>query len=328
MRRISYSEAIAEAQLQEMQADKRVFLMGLVLRDPYGAAFGQTKGISSKIGIERVLDVPISENGYVGAAVGAAMAGMRPVVELQFSDFITIGMDQVVQQAANVRYMFGGQVKVPVVLRAPAGAYLSASAQHSHMLESWFAFIPGLKVVLPSDAYDAKGLLTAAIRDDNFVLYFEHKKLYDKKMDVPEEPYAIPLGKANVKRTGENLTIVAYSFMVSKAMDAAGELEKEGISAEVIDLRTVSPLDEETILESVRKTGKLLVVQETYRRCSVSSEVAAIVAEKAVRSLKAPVVRITAKDAPVPFSPVLENFVLPQTEDVVEAAKKLHKEKM
>jgi len=325
-RRISYSEAISEAQRQEMERDPRVFLMGLVLRDPYGAAFGQTKGISSKLGTERVIDVPISENGYVGAAVGAAMAGMRPVVELQFSDFITIAMDQVVQQGANVRYMFGGQVTVPVVLRGPTGAYLSAAAQHSHSLESWFAFIPGLKVVLPSDAYDAKGLLTAAIRDDNFVLFLEHKKLFDKKMEVPEEPYAIPIGKANVKRKGEDVTIVAYSFMVTKALEAARELEKENISVEVIDLRSVAPLDVDTVVESVKKTGKLVVVQETYRSCSVASEVSAAVNEGAFGRLKAPVVRVTAKYAPIPFAPNLEAEVLPQTKTVVEAAFRLVRE--
>ncbi|MGD0728238.1 MAG: alpha-ketoacid dehydrogenase subunit beta [Spirochaetia bacterium] len=323
MRKISYSEAIAEAQLQEMQRDEKVFLMGLVLRDPYGSAFGQTKGISTKLGTERVIDVPVSENGYVGAGVGAAITGMRPVVELQFSDFITICMDQVVQQAANVRYMFGGQIKVPMVLRAPTGAYLSAAGQHSHSLESWFSFIPGIKVVLPSDAYDAKGLLTAAIRDDNFVLYLEHKKLYDKKMEVPEEPYTIPIGKAAVKREGKDLTIVAWSFMVSKALDAAAALENKGISVEVVDLRSVSPLDEETILSSVEKTGKLLVLQETYRHCSVATDVSALVAEKGFDLLDAPIRLITAKDVPIPFAPVLENFVLPQTENVVAEAERL-----
>lgn len=323
MRKISYSEAIAEAQLQEMQRDEKVFLMGLVLRDPYGSAFGQTKGISSKLGTERVIDVPVSENGYVGAGVGAAITGMRPVVELQFSDFITIAMDQVVQQAANLRYMFGGQIKVPMVLRAPTGAYLSAAGQHSHSLESWFSFIPGIKVVLPSDAYDAKGLLTAAIRDDNFVLYLEHKKLYDKKAEVPEEPYTIPIGKAAVKRQGSDLTIVAWSFMVSKVLDAAVELEKRGISVEVVDLRSVSPLDEETILSSVEKTGKLLVLQETYRHCSVATDVSALVAEKGFDLLDAPIRLITAKDVPIPFAPVLENFVLPQTENVVAEAVRL-----
>ena len=262
----------------------------------------------------------------MGAAIGAAMAGMRPVVELQFSDFITIAMDQVVQQGANVRYMFGGQVTVPVVLRGPTGAYLSAGAQHSHSLESWFAFIPGLKVVLPSDAYDAKGLLTAAMRDDNFVLYLEHKKLFDKKMEVPEETYVIPIGKANVKRQGEDVTIVAYSFMVTKAMEAARELEKEKISAEVIDLRLVAPLDIDTVVASVKKTGKLVIVQETYRSCSVSSEVSAAVNEQAFGFLKTPVVRITAKYAPVPFAPSLESEVLPQTKAVTAAALRLVRE--
>lgn len=326
MRTISYSEAIAEAQLQEMQRDERVILMGLVQRDPYGSAFGQTKGISTKLGPERVLDVPVSENGYVGAGVGAAITGMRPVVELQFSDFITIAMDQVVQQAANLRYMFGGQIKVPMVLRAPTGAYLSAAAQHSHSLESWFAFIPGIKVVLPSNAYDAKGLLISAIREDNFVLYLEHKKLYDKKMPVPEEPFTVPLGKAAVRREGRDLTIVAWSFMVTKALEAAAALEKEGLFAEVVDLRTVSPLDEEAILASVEKTGRLLVVQETYRHCSVATDVSALVAEKGFEFLDAPIRLVTAKDAPVPFAPVLENHVLPQTEDVVREARRLVRE--
>jgi pyruvate/2-oxoglutarate/acetoin dehydrogenase E1 component len=323
VRKLSYSEAIAEAQLQEMQRDEKVFLMGLVLKDPYGSAFGQTKGISSKLGTERVIDVPISENGYVGAGVGAAITGMRPVVELQFSDFITICMDQVVQQAANMRYMFGGQIKVPMVLRAPTGAYLSAAGHHSHSLESWFSFIPGIKVVLPADAYDAKGLLTAAIRDDNFVLYLEHKKLYDKKMEVPEEPYVVPIGKAAVKRQGTDLTLIAWSFMVSKALDAAAALEKKGISVEVVDLRSVSPLDEECILASVKKTGKLMVLQETYRHCSVATDVSALVAEKGFDLLDAPIRLITAKDVPIPFAPVMENFVLPQTDTVIAAAEKL-----
>ena len=327
MRSISYSEAIAEAQLQEMERDPKVFLMGLVQRDPYGSAFGQTKGISSKLGTERVLDVPVSEQGYVGAGLGAAITGMRPVVELQFSDFITIAMDQVVQQGANLRYMFGGQIKVPMVLRAPTGAYIAAAAHHSHSLESWFAFIPGIKVVLPSDAYDAKGLLISAIREDNFVIYLEHKKLYDKKAEVPEDSFAIPLGKAAVKREGDDLTIVAWSFMVSKSLEAAQKLAAQGISAEVIDLRTVSPLDEETILTSVEKTGKLLVVQETYRHCSVATDIASVLSEKGFFLLDAPIKLLTAEDVPMPFAPALENFVLPQTEDIVrEATALVHSE--
>ncbi|HUV08369.1 MAG TPA: alpha-ketoacid dehydrogenase subunit beta [Spirochaetia bacterium] len=327
MRKISYSEAIAEAQLQEMERDPKVFLMGLVQRDPYGSAFGQTKGISSKLGTDRVLDTPVSEQGYVGAGLGAAITGMRPVVELQFSDFITICMDQVVQQGANLRYMFGGQIKVPMVLRAPTGAYLSAAAHHSHSLESWFAYIPGIKVVLPSDAYDAKGLLISAIREDNFILYLEHKKLYDKKMEVPQESFTVPIGKAAVKREGRDLTIVAWSFMVSKALEAAEALSKEDVSAEIVDLRTVSPLDEETILKSVEKTGRLLILQEAYRHCSVATDVSALVAEKGFDLLDAPIRLITAKDVPMPFAPVLENYVLPQTEDVVREARRMLEDK-
>lgn len=323
MRKISYSEAIAEAQMQEMQRDEKVILMGLVLKDPYGSAFGQTKGVSSKVGTDRILDMPISEQGYVGAALGAAITGMRPVVELQFQDFITIAMDQIVQQAANMRYMFGGQIRVPLVLRAPTGGYLSAAAQHSHMLESWFAHIPGLKVVLPSDAYDAKGLLISAIREDNFILYFEHKKLYDKKMDVPVEPYAIPIGKAAVKREGKDFTIVAWSFMVTKALEASQILEKQGISCEVIDLRTVSPIDEETILTSVAKTNRLLIVQEGYRHCSVATDISALVAEKGFDYLDTPITLITAKDVPIPFAPVMENYVLPQTQDIVKTVQRI-----
>jgi len=323
MRKISYSQAIAEAQMQEMQRDEKVILMGLVQKDPYGSAFGQTKGVSSIVGTERILDMPISEQGYVGAALGAAITGMRPVVELQFQDFITIAMDQIVQQAANMRYMFGGQIKVPLVLRAPTGGYLSAAAQHSHMLESWFAHIPGLMVVLPSNAYDAKGLLIAAIREDNFILYFEHKKLYDKKMDVPEEPYTIPVGKAAVKLEGKDITVVAWSFMVTKVLDACLILEKQGISCEVIDLRTVSPIDEETILSSVAKTSRILIVQEGYRHSSIATDISALIAEKGFDYLKASIALITAKDVPVPFAPVMENFVLPQTQDIVEMVKRI-----
>lgn len=319
MRMLSYSQAIAEAQLQEMQRDPAVYLMGLVQRDPYGAAFGQTKGISSKMGNERVIDTPISEAAYVGAGVGSAITGMRPVVELQFCDFATIAMDQIVQQAANMRYMFGGQISVPMVIRAPCGGYQGGAAHHSHMLEPWFAYIPGLKVVLPSDAYDAKGLLMSAIRDNNCVLYFEHKKLFEKKMDVPQAAYTIPLGKAAIKREGTDLTIVAWSFMVSKSLEAAALLEKEGISVEVVDLRTVAPLDEETILESVAKTSRLLIVQEGYRSCSVSSEVAALVADKGFDLLDCPIKRITTKYAPIPFATNLENHVLPQTTDILNS---------
>jgi pyruvate/2-oxoglutarate/acetoin dehydrogenase E1 component len=324
MRTISYSQAIAEAQLQEMERDPNVYLMGLVLRDPYGAAFGQTKGISSKIGIDRIIDTPISEAGYVGAGIGSAMRGMRPVVEVQFSDFIMIAMDQVVNQAANMRYLFGGSLSVPMVVRGPTGGYHSAAAHHSHSLEAWFAHIPGLKVVLPSDAYDAKGLLISAIRDDNFVLFLEHKKCFERKgCHVPEEPYTIPIGKAAIKREGTDLTIVAHSFMVVKALEAAEVLHNEGISVEVVDLRTVSPLDEEAVLNSVAKTSRLLIVQEAYMPCSVATTVASIVAEKGFDCLDAPIGIITAKFAPIPFASNLENYILPQTGQIVEKARKM-----
>lgn len=326
MRKISYSQAIAEAQLQEMERDPSVYLMGLVLRDPYGAAFGQTKGISTKMGKERVIDTPISEAGYVGAGIGSAMCGMRPIAEVQFSDFIMIAMDQVVNQAANVRYLFGGTLSVPMVLRGPTGGYHSAAAHHSHNLESWFAHIPGLKVAMPSDAHDAKGLLTAAIRDNSFVLFLEHKKCFERKCEVPEEPYAIELGKAAVKREGTDITIVAWSFMVVKALEAAEQLEQMGISAEVVDLRTVLPLDTDTVLSSVSKTHRLLIAQEAYAPCSVSSEVAAQVAEHGFELLDGPIGRITAKFAPIPFASKLENYILPQTEQIVEKARAMVKE--
>lgn len=321
MREISYSEALAEAMDEEMARDERVFLIGLDI-GPYGGAFGATKGLYEKYP-HRILDMPISEAGYTGAAVGAAMTGLRPVVELQFSDWITIASDQLVNQAANIRYLLAGEVSVPLVLRAPVGGYLSAAAQHSHMFESWFSFIPGLKVVLPSTPYDAKGLLKSAIRDDNPVIFFEHKQLYEIKGEVPQEEYTVPLGKAEVKREGEDLTIVTYSFMVQKSLEAAQKLASADISVEVVDLRTVSPIDGDTILNSVKKTGRILIVQETWARCSVSSEVAAIVADQGFDFLDSPIRRVTAKEAPNPFSPKLENYILPQVEDIVTMARRI-----
>jgi len=243
------------------------------------------------------------------------------VVELQYSDWITIASDQLVNQAANMRYMFGGTCSVPMVLRAPVGGYLSAAAQHSHMFESWFGFVPGLKVVLPATPYDAKGLLKAAIRDDNPVIFFEHKQLYKVKGPVPEEDYIVPLGKADIKRAGEDVTIVTYSYMVDFSLRAAEQLANDGIDVEVVDLRTISPLDEETILESVRKTNRLVAVQETWRPFSVVSEVSAVVAEKAMDYLDAPIKRVASKFAPVPFNPNLERYVLPSVDDIVEAVR-------
>lgn len=322
MRELSYSRALGEALQEEMRRDPRVVVWGLDV-GPYGSAFGVTKGLYEEFGPERVIDMPISEAGYVGAAVGAAATGLRPVVELQYSDWITIASDQLINHAAKIRYMFGGELMIPMVLRAPVGGYLSASADHSQSFEAFFSHVPGLKVVMPATPYDAKGLLKSAIRDNNPVVFFEHKKLYEVKGEVPEGEYLIPLGVADVKRKGSDVTIVAYSFMVSKSLAAAETLAQEGIEAEVVDLRTIDPMDEEAILASVAKTNHLVIVQETWPQCSISSEVAAIVAEKGLDYLDAPIVRVTSKDVPAPFSPVLENYVLPKEADIVEAVRKV-----
>jgi pyruvate/2-oxoglutarate/acetoin dehydrogenase E1 component len=321
MRELSYSEAIAEAMAEEMRRDEAVVVWGIDV-GPYGGAFGATRGLHDAFGPERVIDMPVSEAGYVGAAVGAAATGIRPVVELQFSDWITIASDQLINQAATMRYMFGGVISVPMVLRAPVGGYLGAGAQHSHSFESIFAFVPGLKVVLPATPYDAKGLLKSAIRDNNPVIFFEHKAMYENKGQVPAEEYTIPLGVADVKRPGRDVTIVAYAYTLPMALAAAEKLAAEGIEAEVVDLRSIDPIDEETILASVRKTNRLVVVQETWRRCSVSSEVAAIVAEGALDYLDAPVIRVTGADVPVPAAPILERYVLPGEESIIQAVRR------
>jgi pyruvate dehydrogenase E1 component beta subunit len=321
MRELSYSEAIAEAIAEEMRMDPSVVVWGIDI-GPYGGAFGATRGLYQVFGPERVIDMPVSEAGYVGAAVGAAATGVRPVVELQFSDWITIASDQLINQAANMRYMFGGVISVPMVLRAPVGGYVGAGAQHSHSFESIFAFVPGLKVVLPATPYDAKGLLKSAIRDNNPVIFFEHKAMYENKGEVPAEEYTIPLGVADVKRPGRDVTIVAYAYTVPMSLAAAEKLAGEGIEAEVVDLRTIDPIDEETILTSVKKTNRLVVAQETWRRCSVSSEVAAIVAENALDYLDAPVIRVTGADVPVPAAPILESYVLPSEASIIEAVRR------
>lgn len=321
MREISYSEAIAEAIAEEMRRDESVTVWGIDI-GPYGGAFGATRGLYEEFGPERVIDMPVSEAGYVGAAVGAAATGIRPVIELQFSDWITIASDQLINQAANMRYMFGGVISVPMVLRAPVGGYLGAGAQHSHSFESVFAFVPGLKVVLPGTPYDAKGLLKSAIRDNNPVIFFEHKAMYEMKGEVPQGEYTIPLGVADVKRPGQDVTIVTYSFMVSKSLAAAEKLAEQDIDVEVIDLRTVDPIDEETIIASVKKTNRLVIVQETWRKCSISSEVAAIVAEKALDYLDAPILRVTGADVPVPAAPILEAYVLPSEDGIIQTVKR------
>ncbi|AVI43068.1 alpha-ketoacid dehydrogenase subunit beta [Bacillus pumilus] len=323
MREISYLEAVREAMSQEMRENQDVFILGEDI-GVYGGAFGVTRGMIEEFGPERVRNTPISEAAIAGGAVGAALTGMRPILELQFSDFITIAMDQLVNQAAKTRYMFGGKGKVPLVVRTPAGSGTGAAAQHSQSLEAWMAHIPGLKVIQPSTAYDAKGLLKAAMDDDNPVIFYEHKLLYKTIGEVPEEQYSIPLGKADVKRSGKDVTIVATAIMVHKALEAAKELEAEGIDVEIIDPRTLVPLDEETIIESVKKTGKCIVVHEAVKRGGYGGEIASMIAEsEAFDYLDAPIKRLGGLAVPIPYNPTLEKAVIPQVPDIIEAAKEL-----
>ncbi|WP_165350882.1 alpha-ketoacid dehydrogenase subunit beta, partial [Ectobacillus funiculus] len=300
MRTITYLEAVREAMSQEMRQNEDVFILGEDI-GVYGGAFGVTRGMIEEFGPERVRNTPISEAAIAGGAVGAALTGMRPILELQFSDFITIAMDQLVNQAAKTRYMFGGKGKVPMVVRTPAGSGTGAAAQHTQSLEAWMAHIPGLKVVQPSTAYDAKGLLKAAMDDDNPVIFYEHKLLYKTEGEVPEEQYSIPLGKADIKRKGKDVTIVATAIMVHKALEAAAELEKEGIDVEIVDPRTLVPLDEETIIESVKKTGRLIVVHEAVKRGGFGGEIASMIAEsEAFDYLDAPIKRLGGLAVPIP----------------------------
>jgi len=318
MREIFYNQALGEALSEEMRRDENVVLWGIDI-GPYGGANGVTKGIFEEFGPERVIDMPIAELGYVGLGVGAAATGLRPVIELQFSDWITLPSEMIINQAAKMRYMFGGIIEMPLVIRAPIGAYLSAGAQHSNSFESLFAFVPGIKIITPSTPYNAKGLLKSAIRDNNTVLFFEHKKLYGVKGSVPEDEYIIPLGEAEVVREGSDVTIVTYSYMLQFCLEAAEKLKNEGVNVEIVDLRTVDPLDEDTFLNSIKKTHRLVVVQETWRECSISSEIAAIAAEKVLFYLDAPILRVTAEDVPMPFSPVLEERVLPSVGKIIDA---------
>jgi pyruvate dehydrogenase E1 component beta subunit len=281
---------------------------------------GVTRGLMGEFGRERVIDTPITESAIVGMAAGAALTGLRPVAELMFVDFIGVCLDQILNQVAKFRYMFGGNVKTPLVIRAMFGAGFNAGAQHSQCLYSFFTHVPGLKVVIPSTPYDAKGLLIQAIRDDDPVVFLEHTKLYDQEGEVPPESYAIPFGEANVLRDGGDVTIVALARMVHVALKAADLLASKGVEATVIDPRSTSPLDEDTILDSLSATGRLVIVDESNPRCSVASEIAAVVAERAFRDLKAPIRRVTAPHTPVPFSPVLEEAYIPSSDAVVAAA--------
>jgi pyruvate dehydrogenase E1 component beta subunit len=322
-RELSYAEAVREALRQAMEQDPRVVLLGEDI-GTYGGAFGVTDGLLEQFGPERVRDTPISEAAITGCAIGAALTGLRPVLEVQFMDFITLCMEQLVLQAAKIRYMFGGKAQVPLVLRTPAGAGTGAAAQHSASLEAWFVHVPGLKVVAPSTPRDAKGLLLASIRDPNPVVFVEHKLLYRTRGPVPEEPYELPLGRAEVKREGTDVTVVATSGMVPRALAAADRLAEEGVSVEVVDPRTLRPLDTDTILASVRKTGRVVVVYEGVKTLGVGAEIAARIAESdALYHLQAPVVRLGGAECPIPYNRNLERAAVPQEEDVVQAVRQV-----
>jgi pyruvate dehydrogenase E1 component beta subunit len=337
-RQLDFAEAIREAIRQEMTRDKTVFVIGEDV-GKFGGIFGCTKGLQEEFGEERVRDTPISETAIIGCAVGAAITGMHPIAELEFMDFIGCGMDQVFNQMAKIRYMFGGQMKVPMVLRTPCGSrypVACGAAHHSQSLEAWFIHVPGLKVVVPSTPYDAKGLLVTAIRGEDPVIFVEHKLLYYAKRmpklrepypqligEVPEDPYPIPFGKADVKRTGQDVTLIATMMMVHKSLRVAEDLSKDGISVEVVDPRTLVPIDKETIINSVKKTGRVVVASEDARTGGVAAELATMITEEAFDYLDAPVRRVSALDVPIPYAPVLESTVVPQERHVREAVLEL-----
>lgn len=320
-REISCSEALAEALGEEMERDENIFIIGEDIT-AHDGIFGQFKGLYKRFP-KRVIDTPISETSIVGAGLGAALTGMRPLVDMHFADFFTTAMDEIANQTAKIRYMFGGQAKIPLVIWAPDGGGLSAAAHHSQSLESWFIHTPGLKVVVPSEPADVKGLIKTSIRDDDPVIFFQHKKLFAQTGPVPEEEYLIHLGKGDIKRQGTDITLITYSRMTYFSLEAADQLAKEGIDVEVVDLRTLKPLDFDLIAESVKKTFHVLVVHEACLTCGFGAEIAAKIGEELFDYLDAPVLRVGAKDTPVPFSPVLERFVLPQKDDIVEGVKRV-----
>lgn len=330
MSRKTYLQAINEAVRQEMQRDPRVIVLGEDVAGGQGGSgevgvvgsvFGQMQGLYKEFGPERVIDTPISESAIVGAAAGAALTGLRPVAELMFVDFVGVCFDQIYNQIAKFRYMFGGHARTPLVIRATAGAGFRGAAQHSQTLHPLFTMVPGLKVVMPSNPYDAKGLLIQAIRDDDPVIYLESKFLFGMEGEVPDEPYRVPFGEANIVREGKDLTIVAMGAMVPRAEEVAASLAKTGVSAEVLDPRTTSPLDEDAILESVEKTGRLVIVDESPPRCCMAADIAAMVADKGFRSLKGPIKQVTCPHTPVPFAPTLEDEYLPNPRRIEAAAR-------
>src|ERR1700691_4064593 len=330
-RNITYREALNEALTQEMERDESVIVMGEDNaggegapgeHDAWGGVLGVTKGLYHKFGA-RVMDTPITESAFIGAAIGAATAGLRPVVELMFVDFIGVCFDQIYNQAAKFRYMFGGKAVTPLVIRTMYGAGFRAASQHSQCLYPLFTHIPGLKVVLPSNPYEAKGLMIQAIRDDDPVIVFEHKTMYDVEGEVPDEPYAIPFGEANVTREGRDVTIITMGRMVNFANEAGDNLPRKGAATTVVDLRTTSPLDRETVLETARETGRVVVVDESHPRCSMATDIAALVGEEIFASLKAPVKMVTAPHSPVPFSPALEDIYIPSVAKIEAAVREV-----
>ncbi len=317
---MTFGEAVKEAIAEEIRRDPTVFLMGEDVGKA-GTVFKVLTGLHDEFGDDRIIDTPIAEAGLVGLGVGAALTGSRPIVDVMFGDFITLAMDQIVNQAAKLRYMSGGQATVPITIRTTMGAGRSSAAQHSQSLHAWLAHIPGLKVVAPSTPADAKGLLTASIRDDDPVIFCEHKFMYDNQGAVPEGEYIVPLGQADIKREGADVTIVAISRMVDLAHVAAEQLDKEGVSAEIVDPRTLIPLDQDTILNSLRKTGRLVVVDEDNPRCSVATDLATLAATQAIEYLCAPVKLVTSPHTPVPFSPTLEDTYIPTPERIIAAVR-------
>lgn len=321
MRKLTMAEALREALIEEMTRDPRVLLIGEDLRA--GVPFGVTKGLAEQFGEDRVLDTPISEAAIIGASLGAAITGMRPVADMHFADFVTCAMDEVVNQIAKVRYMFGGQVDVPLVLRMPTGSVKGAAAHHSQSLEAWFTHTPGVRVVFPSTPADGKGLLKTCIRGLDPVLFFEHKRLYKMAGEVPEEDLLIPLGKADVKREGSDATVIATGWMVHQALEAADRLAHEGIQVEVVDPRCLAPFDKETVYASVRKTNRAVIVEEATKTGAFGAQIAAWLAEDLFDELDAPILRVAAKDVPMPFSPPMEDYVLPNVGDIVAAIRRV-----
>lgn len=322
MKKMTYGEAIREGMRIKMKEDPNVFIFGEDV-GAFGGCFGVTAGLYDEFGAERVKDTPISEGVIIGCAVGAAATGLRPVAELMFIDFLTVGMDQLVNQAAKMRYMFGGKISLPMVVRLPAGAGVQAAAQHSQSLEAWLTHVPGLKVVYPSTPQDALGLMLSSIEDDNPVMFIEHKVLYSMEGEIDEDVKPIPLGVADIKREGKDITIIATGKMVHESLKAAEILAKEGIEAEVIDPRTLYPLDKNTIFKSVEKTNRVLIATEETKRGSYAGEISAMIAEEYFDYLDAPVVRVASLNTPIPFSPVLESYVIPDYEDILKGAREI-----